>query len=96
MITINNKEFKFSFVGFGALYFYETITGEVFSGVTTRNLHLLMYSTLLFCNREAFTLTIEEFGEWLYEHPAEEAEMAEAIHTEVLRRNALRDAKKKE
>lgn len=95
-ITINNKDYTFSYAGFGAQYIYETITGEVFTGASTRNLHLLMYSALLNGNGDSFAMSITEFTDWLYEHPAEEEAMAQAIFAEASRRQALREPKKKE
>lgn len=95
-IIINNRELEFSFVGFGPLYIYETLQGEVFTGELTRNVHMLIYSTLFFCNREeGFSMNFDEFSAWLYEHPEEEGQMTSAIAAEVERRNSLR-AKKKE
>jgi hypothetical protein len=94
-VKLNDKEFSFSFAGFGPQYIYETLQGEVFTGVRTRNVHILLYSTLLFCNKEAFDMTIDDFTTWLYEHPEEEEMMTTAIVAEVERRNSLR-AKKKE
>lgn len=94
-VMINEKLLNFSFVGFGPQYMYETITGEVFTGASTRNVHILIYSTLLFCNKEAFKMSIEEFLAWLYEHPLEQDEMTAAIISEIERHNSLR-AKKKE
>lgn len=93
-IQIKDNSFSFAYRGFGPQYTYETIAGEAFSGVTTRSIHLLMYSTLLFCNPDSFTMTFSDFTEWLYEHPTEEQEMATAITTETLRRNAAADKKK--
>ena len=95
-LTINDKDFEFRCAGFGAQYIYETLTGEVFSGASTRNIHLLMYSTLMASNGEAFSMGIAEFTEWLYEHPLEEEQMANAIFAEATRRHALREPKKKE
>lgn len=93
-ITINNKSFSFAYRGFGPQYTYEQIAGEVFSGVTTRSVHLLMYSTLMFCNRDSFTMSFTDFAEWLYENPTEEQAMAEAITAETLRRSQGVDKKK--
>ena len=95
-IIINNSSFSFIYRGFGPQYTYETIAGEAFTGLTTRSVHLLMYSTLLFCNPDKFSLTFTDFDEWLYEHPAEEQQMNEAITAEFLRRNAMIADKKKE
>ena len=94
-VKLHNKELSFSFAGFGPQYIYETIQGEVFTGVRTRNVHILIYSTLLFCNKESFDMTIDDFTAWLYKHPEEEEQMTSAIVAEIERRNNLR-AKKKE
>ncbi|MBO7285658.1 MAG: hypothetical protein J6U69_03585 [Alistipes sp.] len=95
-IFINDKKYNFVYKGFGAQYTYETITGETFSGTTSRAIHLLIYSTLLYCNQDDFSLSISEFNEWLYEHPAEESQMVEIIAREFARRTAASDSKKKE
>lgn len=94
-ITINEKEYSFSFRGFGPQYTYETITGESYRHGPLRNLHLLLYATLVACNVGSFTMSINDFTAWLYEHPADEEAMAQAINEECERRVSL-SAKKKE
>lgn len=95
-LTINEAEYSFSFRGFGPQYTYEVITGEPFQYGSTRNAHILMFATLLSCNPDTFSMKIDEFAEWLYEHPAEERDMMEEIVAESQRRAALYEPKKKE
>ena len=95
-ININDTEYLFSFRGFGPQYTYETITGEPFQYGSTRNAHILIFSTLMSCNLDTFKMSIEEFTEWLYDHPTEEQEMMQEILDESARRAALSRPKKKE
>ena len=95
-LTINEAEYSFSFRGFGPQYTYEVITGEPFQYGSTRNAHILMLATLFSCNPGTFSMTIDAFTEWLYEHPAEERDMMEEIVAESQRRAALYEPKKKE
>lgn len=95
-ITINGVDYSFSFRGFGPQYTYEVITGEPFRYDALRSLHLLLYATLMSCNRDTFTLSFDAFAEWLYDHPVEESAMTQAINDEVVRREGLRENKKKE
>lgn len=95
-IRISDTEYRFSFRGFGPQYTYELITGEPFTYGSTRNAHMLMYSTLMSCNADTFTMSIGDFTEWLYEHPVEEREMMQEIIDESARRVSLVEPKKKE
>lgn len=88
-IKINDKEYRFEYRGFGPLYTYEVITGEVFQSGSMRSLHVLYFATLFSCNREEFAMGLEEFLDWLYEHPDEERAMAQAVADEFRRRNEL-------
>lgn len=95
-ITIDGVDYSFSFRGFGPQYTYELLAGEPFKYDALRSLHLLLYATLISCNRDTFALSFEAFTEWLYEHPAEEQAMTQAINDEAERRESLRVGKKKE
>ena len=95
-ITLNGVDYSFSFQGFGPQYTYELLAGEPFKYDTLRSLHLLLYATLMSCNRDTFALTFDIFAEWLYDHPADEVAMTQAINDEVVRREGLRADKKKE
>lgn len=95
-ININGIEYSFSFRGFGPQYTYEVLTGEPFRYDALRSLHLLLYATLMSCNRPHFTLSFEHFAAWLYDNPADEEAMTQAINDEVARRESLRADKKKE
>lgn len=88
-VKINDREYRFDYRGFGPLYTYEMITGEVFRAGSMRSLHVLLYATLLNGNREEFAMGLEEFFEWLYDHPEEEQAMAQAVGDEFSRRNEL-------
>lgn len=94
-ITINERDYSFSFRGFGPQYSYETITGEAYRHGPLRNLHMLLYATLVSCNVDTFAMSIADFTTWLYEHPVDEAAMVQAINEECDRRMSL-SAKKKE
>lgn len=95
-LTINEAEYSFSFRGFGPQYTYEVITGEPFQYGSTRNAHILMLATLFSCNPDTFSMSIDEFTAWLYEHPVEERDMMQEIVAESQRRAALYEPKKKE
>ena len=95
-LTINKAKYSFSFRGFGPQYTYEVITGEPFQYGSTRNAHILMFATLLSCNPDTFSMKIEAFTEWLYEHPTEERDMMQEIVAESQRRAALYEPKKKD
>lgn len=96
-ITINGVSYKFSFRGFGPQYTYELIMGEPYDASSKRSFHMLQYATLIACNAESFKMTFADFSEWLYDHPAEERAMADAIAEESVRRmNLAANDKKKE
>lgn len=94
-ITINGVSYRFSFRGFGPQYTYEILAGEPFRYDALRSFHLLTFATLMSCNKESFRLSFDEYSEWLYEHPAEEMAMSQAINDECLRRESLREVDKK-
>lgn len=93
-VTINDREYVFSFRGFGPQYTYEIIAGEPYQHGALRSMHVLLYATLLSCNRSDFKLKIDDFTEWLYDHPVDERAMVEAIREESERRAAALDKKK--
>lgn len=94
-IRINTVELDFLFRGFAPQYTYEVITGEPFTGGSTRNTHILMYATLMACNKDKALCSLTEFFDWLYEHPDEEDAMVREMLAEQERRSALRQPKKK-
>ena len=94
-IHINGVDYDFSFRGFGPQYTYEVLAGEPFRYDALRSFHLLTFATLMTYNRESFRLSFEEYSEWLYEHPAEEMAMTQAINDECVRRDGLRAVDKK-
>lgn len=93
-VEINGHEYSFELNGFAPMYAYEVIMGEPFIGTSTRNIHVMSYSTLLSSNPHAPKLSLAEFTEWLYAHPVEEQAMAQAILDEFTRRAALMGKKK--
>ena len=48
------------------------------------------------CNAETFKMSLTDFFDWLYEHPAEEKAMMQEMIDESARRAALAIPKKKE
>lgn len=95
-VTVNGVEYSFALNSFAPTYTYEVIMGEPFSGATTRNIHVMMFATLLASNPDEWKMTLAQFTEWLYDHPAEEQTMASAISDEFIRRAELSLKKKKE
>lgn len=88
-VEINGAEYDFALRGFAPMYVYEVIMGEPFEGTCTRNIHVMIFATLLSSNPGKLKLTLAEFTEWLYDHPAEELAMAQEVSDEFNRRAEL-------
>lgn len=93
-VTVNGVEYSFLLNSFAPMYTYEVIMGEPFAATTTRNIHIMMFATLLAGNPDEWKMTMAQFTEWLYDHPAEEQAMASAISDEFIRRAELSFKKK--
>ena len=93
-VEILGKEYNYEFSGFAPLYAYEVIMGAPFEGGSTRNMHVLMYATLLASNPAITKPSTDEFIAWLYEHPTEEMVLADVINKELIRRAELVSKKK--
>lgn len=94
VVDVNGKEYHFELNGFAPLYAYEVIMGEPFVGSSTRNVHVMIYATLLASNAGKLNLSMDEFSAWLYDHPNEEQAMAQVVFDEFARRASLVGKKK--
>lgn len=94
-IEYKGKNLEFVYRGFGPLYTFEAIAKRTFNPQLVSDMHLLIYSTMLFCNPGSFKDTPLDFFQFLYDNPEEEAKLVNEIANAWKQRASLVEEKQK-
>ena len=86
-IKINGKDYKYHF-GFGAMMYYEQLTGGAFNYDGSIIATLAIHYSCLAVSDDAFNMSVAEFSAALDKSPALRAELAAAFVEEVKKFNA--------